>query len=367
MSPLFEKLEKMGLKTSGDPNERLPITRADVESLEAFFGYPFPPLYAEFAEHFAKCRFDFGDEDAYAFCKLPDDWVERAQYDERLSISDFYGLDLDIEGTPSGFRAIIDTYRGSGFPDCFLPLYDNNGDDPMSLFLCCGEENYGGVYAFPVSYVYAVENGTSQTEAVAECAILIADSFEQFLEGIEVVPSDDGPQELSPLFAAFHAGDVAYLQRMVDAGEIFTYGNRHLMTLLQCAVNSGLEWPVELLLKNGAPVEEAIAWATVSPGPARAFIAHGVHPNQPFYINRKYSNDWSNALISSVRGKRYDMVRFFISAGADATLPDSDGKTAWDYVHPRNQVMRDILKESIPVPAEERAKYILPAKSETSL
>ena len=139
------------------------------------------------------------------------------------------------------------------------------------------------------------------------------------------------------------------------------------MTLLQCAVNSGLEWPVELLLKNGAPVEEAIAWATGEPGPARAFIAHGVHPNQPFYINRKFSDDWSNALISAVRGKRYDMVRFFISAGADATLPDSDGKTAWDYVHPRNQVMRDILKESVPVSPEQRARYVLPTEPKAPL
>ena len=103
------------------------------------------------------------------------------------------------------------------------------------------------------------------------------------------------------------------------------------------------------------------------PVAARLFIAHGVDPNQPYYFNRKFSGDWGNGLISSVRAKRYDLVRFLVSAGADATLPDSDGKTAWDYLHPRNQVMRDILKESVPVPTEQHAKYVLPTEPKAPL
>ena len=363
MNPLFEKLEKMGLKTHGDPNERLPITRADVESLETFFGFPFPPLYAEFLQHFSWSYVLEG----HATFKVPEDWDARTE-GAYNGVVEFIGIDPQQESNGWGIRAWINEARKEGLPPHLFMIHQGDGPNNVMIYLSCREQDYGHVYAWSSYLIWADMEGGITQEKVNELAFHLADSFEGFLEGLEVVPPESlsNPQEIDPLFAAMHAGDVAYLQRIVDAGEIATYRSQFDLTLLQCAVVTQLDWPVEFLLKRGAPIQGAlwVAMANDVVGAARLLIAHGVDVNQPYFTSRDSTGYWTIPIISTVRSyqydKKYDMARFLISAGADATLPDSDGKTAWDYVHPRNQVMRDILQKSVPVPPEQRAKYSFP-------
>ena len=67
------------------------------------------------------------------------------------------------------------------------------------------------------------------------------------------------------------------------------------------------------------------------------FIDNGI-----YNINRIVANDGSTSLIQAVHGNSYDTCKLLIEYGADKSIVDNTGKTAYDYALENGN--QDIIK-----------------------
>ncbi len=86
------------------------------------------------------------------------------------------------------------------------------------------------------------------------------------------------------------------------------------------------------------------------------FIDNGI-----YNINRIVANDGSTSLIQAVHGDSYDTCKLLIEYGADVSIVDDNGKTAYDYaVESGNQQIIGLFSEEKNSNSDEKSDDELP-------
>lgn len=196
MNSVFEKLESLGSTPHGGVKhlamrdasdiyypkpERFPATYKDIEQLQNNYGLRFPPIYAEFLLHYGLSYF-FGGWVAYP---APEDFDEDACNDLRV----LYGINKDPniqEYSTWDLGSEIRSTRYRGLPNHFLPIGESDGLATV-VYISCREQDYGHVYALTRNQIWDLP-----TEEMCEAAHLIANSFEEFVQILEIDSINSG-------------------------------------------------------------------------------------------------------------------------------------------------------------------------------
>ena len=89
---------------------------------------------------------------------------------------------------------------------------------------------------------------------------------------------------------------------------------------------------------------------------SKYFIDNGI-----YNINRIVADDGSTSLIQAVHGDSYDTCKLLIEYGADVSIVDKNGKTAYDYaVESGNQQIIELFSEDTNSSFKERIDDELP-------
>jgi hypothetical protein len=285
-----------------------PLTPADVEEFESELGFSLPAEYRDFL--IAHNGGSFADPVVYVSDKR--DVVIEA-------IEEFYGLKTPLRG--SDLRGVIRTFQGplrardgSRMPVEVIPVGETAGSN-----ICLGI----GLHSWNRVFWWYEEGG----ESPWECTLEIADSFEEFLGGLEIDEEGRTISETLPLFQAVESGDEATVRSFLAAGHDPDCRNESGMPLLLFASVNKRVGIVGLLLSSGAEVDSrdrdgrTSLHLTRSTDVVQILLDHGANPNVTDTRGRTplmYGAQWNDAykvLLLLNRGARVDMVS---CDGADA-------------------------------------------------
>jgi len=166
---LFDKFKELGVELSGKPAKSPEQQIAAVESL---IGRPLPESYRQMLLTF-KTAFYFTENVGFTPIE-PSPW---AGEDGTLDIVEFYGP----KRGDSGLAKAVKTFREQ-MPEAVIPIADSSGGNQI----CLGIE--GEVQGKVFFWDHEGESDDSQS---FDDLTLVAESFEDFIERLEVLPEDE--------------------------------------------------------------------------------------------------------------------------------------------------------------------------------
>ena len=319
MSSFLEKLDNLGLLSKVDPEERVPLDQKDLEHIENLLGFPIPGSYWEFQKVYGQSSF----RDGVALYEVPDDW-DRDGNGAPNEIWSFFSVDAEQEHQVWNLAYVIRGTQESKLPPHFLPICISDGLATW-VYLSCRQEDFGHVYALDCWQGWDLDNDDIAPDEACDLAYHLADSFEDFVDKIYIVP-DDQSEATEPVSVALRDKDLSFFQQIVDAGEVASYRNSYGSTLLECAVSGGDLWAVEFLLQHTPPSEnrlEAMWWAVLMlfSDELRLLLSRGANPNAKRMFN---SDGWETTLTRVVRSwdykKKYGIAQLLMEFGADQSV-----------------------------------------------
>jgi hypothetical protein len=316
----------------------------------------------KFPESYASCLLRYGISSFHREVVFPvkrDNSENDHPHGYAANVSVFYGID-PLRDERSIERQ-IERARYDHLPHHFLPILD--ADDRDVVYISLEDNGYGRVVMLTREMIWDVMNGELAPSKVEDAAFHIANSFEGFVELLYARKEEHLPPQIpftyraDPIDAAFNTRDISFFQQMADAGELLSWRRADVLPLLQIAVYKGAVWAVEFLLDHGVPIHGGLTWAAYASQveTMRFLVERGANVNEKVEFSQFPHGDptlfsaWLRetpliaAVCSQNKIKKYDAAQFLIEKGADVSLRDRNGKTAIDYVHPRNQKMRGIL------------------------